>query len=357
MITYVNRVRTSKVGRAPVTFAMLAAAAFFGSTSYAGTYTYASDAPTATQLPGAEMWTKLGPVTSKEGIKIGVVLKTLNNQYWQAVQKGMVQAGKDLGVAITVQAANTESDPTQQLTITQTMIGRNFDAFVLAPETTSNLSPAVKQLQDMGKPIVNAVDARFPATTFVGSSHELAGSKAADYIAEHLADGGDVAQIEGSAGSTAAALRIKGFKDELAKHSNLKLVASVPGNWDASMAYNDAQTLLRKDPNIKAFYANNDTMAVGVAKAVGDMGLGGKVMVVGTDGTPAALADIENGAMAATVTPLPYYEGYWAIEAAVRLINGEKAPEWIVSPAQIITKDNITQFYQADRTEKVGLYK
>ncbi len=237
------------------------------------------------------------------------------------------------------------------------MIGRRFDAYILSPEATSNLTPAVKQLQDAGVPIINTDDARIGASVYVGPSHELDGSQAADYMAQHLPDGGDVAQIEGQAGSSAAILRMKGFKEGLAKHANLKLVASVPGNWDGNMAYNDTQTILRKDPNIKAIYADNDTMAVGVAKAVSDMGLAGKVIIVGTDGIPAALNGIKNGTISATVTPLPYYQGYWSVEAAVRLLAGQKVPDWIVAPAQLITKDNMNDFYDADLNVKKGMYK
>ena len=323
----------------------------------AQSYTYNSDSPQATQVLGADFASSLEPVSAKSGTHIGVVLKTLNNQYWQGIQSGVQAAAKDFGVEVTVQAANTESDPTQQLTIAQTLIGRSFDAYIVSPETTSNLTPALKQMRDAGVPIINTDDARVAATTYVGPDHELDGSQAADYIAEHLPNGGDVAQIEGQAGSSAAILRIRGFKNGVAKHPNLNLVASVPGNWDGSMAYNDAQTLLRKNPDIKAFYANNDTMAVGVAKAVSDMGLAGKIIIVGTDGIPAALNGIENGTISATVTPLPYYQGYWSVEAAVRLLAGQKVPDWIVAPAQLITKDTMGQFYDKDHNVKAGLYK
>ena len=149
-----------------------------------------------------------------------------------------------------------------------------------------------------------------------GRHHELDGSQAAEFIAKNLPDGGKVAQIEGQAGSSAAILRMKGFKEGLAKYPKLKLVASVPGNWDGTKAYNATQTLLQKNPNIKAIYANNDTMAVGAAKAVSDMGRAGKVIIVGTDGIPAALDAIQNGTMSATVSPLPYYQGFWSLEAA-----------------------------------------
>jgi ribose transport system substrate-binding protein len=157
--------------------------------------------------------------------------------------------------------------------------------------------------------------------------------------------------------TSAAILRIKGFKEGVAKHKELKLSASVPGNWDGTQAYNATQTLLRKNPHIKGFYANNDTMAVGVAKAISDMGQAGKILVVGTDGIPAALNGIANGTIAATVTPLPYYQGYWSVEAAVRLLAGQKVPAWVVAPAQLITKDTMDQFYDASFNVKPGLYK
>lgn len=323
----------------------------------AGAYTYESDKPGASKVEGANFAQSMGAMPATKKIRIGAVLKSLNNQYWQGIESGINAAAKDFGVDVVVQAATTESDPTQQLTIAQTMFGRGYDAYILSPETVSNLTPALQQMKKAGVPVINPDDARIAATVYVGPDHELFGEQAAEFIAKNLPAGGDVAQIEGQAGSSAAILRIKGFKEGVAKHPNLKLVASVPGNWDANMAYNDAQTLLRKNPNLKAFYANNDTMAVGVAKAVSDAGLSGKVLVVGADGVPAAIDGIEKGTMSATVTPLPYYQGYWSVEAAVRLLGGQKVPSWIVAPAQLITKDNVDQFYEKDMTFKRGLYK
>jgi ribose transport system substrate-binding protein len=320
-------------------------------------FTYNSDSPDATKVMGADLSDSLGTVATKKDIRIGVILKSLSNQYWQGIASGIKAAAKDLGVEVNIQAANSEADPTQQLTIAQTMIGKKYDAYIVSPEASSNLTPAIKQMQAAGVPVINTDDARVNGSVYVGPSHELDGSQAADFIAQHLPDGGDVAQIEGQAGSNAAILRIKGFKEGVAKHPNLKLVASVPGNWDGTMAYNDTQTLLRKNPNLKAFYADNDTMAVGVAKAVSDMGLSGKILIVGTDGIPAALDGIKNDKISATVTPLPFYQGYWSVEAAVRLLAGQKVPDWVVAPAQLITKDNIDQFFDKDNNVKAGLYK
>jgi ribose transport system substrate-binding protein len=324
--------------------------------AHAGPYTYNSDSPNATKVEGADLAKNLGDFKQAPNIKVGVVLKSLTNQYWQGIESGIKAAAAKYNVDVTVQAASSESSATQQLTIAQTLFGKGFSAFILSPEATSNLTPALKQIQDAGLPVVNTDDARIAATVYVGPSHELDGSQAADYIAKQLPDGGKVAQIEGQAGSSAAILRIKGFKEGLAKHPNLVLVASVPGNWDGAQAYNAAQNLLQKYPDLKGIYANNDTMAVGVAKAVADAGRAGQVIVVGTDGIPAAMDAIQKGTMSATITPMPYYQGYWSLEAAVRLLSGQKVPDWVVAPAQLITKENMGEYFDKDFNMKPGLY-
>jgi ribose transport system substrate-binding protein len=314
-----------------------------GGSSADSSYSYTSDQKGVEQLEGADMASTLGEVTPSEDYRVGVILKALTNQYWQGIEAGANAAAEDLGVDVTVQAASSETAQTEQLTIAQTLMGQNFDAYVVAPESTSNLTPALKQMQGQGAPIVNVDDARVPASVYVGPDHELDGSQAAAEFAKVLPDGGKVAQVEGQAGSSAAILRIKGFKEGIKKAGNLDLVASVPGDWDADKAFAAAQQIIQQHPDVKGIYANNDTMAVGVAKAV--QASGKDIKVIGTDGVPEAVEGVRNGSMFSTVSPLPYYEGYWAVESAVRLLEGQEVAPWVVAPAQLILKDNVDQFY------------
>lgn len=318
-------------------------------------YTYTSDQPNVEHIEGAKLATTLGDVKASKKYHVGVILKALTNQYWQGIEKGAQAAAKDLGVDATVQAASSESAQTEQLTIAQTLLSQNFDAFVVAPESTSNLTPALKQMQAKGLPIVNVDDARVPASVYVGPDHELDGSQAAAEFANSFPQGGKVAQVEGQAGSSAAILRIKGFKEGVQKAGNLNLVASVPGDWDADKAFAAAQSIIQQHPDVKGIYANNDTMAVGVAKAV--QGSHKNIDVIGTDGVPEAIAAVRKGTMHATVSPLPYYEGYWAVESAVRLLEGQKVAPWVVAPAQLITKGNVDQFYDTKGQVLTTLYK
>jgi ribose transport system substrate-binding protein len=92
-----------------LTLGAAALAAFCAGTgaASAGSYTYNSASPDATKVDGADFAKSLGAVTAKPGIKIGVVLKTLNNQYWQGIASGVEAGAKAFGVEVTIQAATT----------------------------------------------------------------------------------------------------------------------------------------------------------------------------------------------------------------------------------------------------------
>lgn len=341
----------------PLALSLLAACSGADSPDNSGssTYEYNSDQENLDSVEGVKFGEAEMP--SGEGERIGVVLKALSNQYWQGIELGVNAAAKEFGVEVVVQAASSETAHTEQLTIAQTMVNDKYDAYIFAPESTSNLTPALELIAKQGAPVVNVDDARIAATVYVGPDHELNGKFAADHFAQMFPDGGKVAQIEGQAGSSAAILRIAGFTAGVEAHENLELVASVPGNWDANQAFGATQQVLQQHPDVVGIYANNDTMAIGVSQAIIEAGKEGQILVIGTDGVPEAISAVRNGAMEATVSPLPFYEGYWAVEAAVRLLRGEEVKPWIVAPAQLITKENVDEYYSPDGLVLEGLYK
>ena len=61
---------------------------------------------------GADLAKTLGPFKQAPGIKIGVVLKSLTNQYWQGIESGVKAGAAKYNVEVTVQAASSESSAT-----------------------------------------------------------------------------------------------------------------------------------------------------------------------------------------------------------------------------------------------------
>ncbi len=288
----------------------------------------------------------LGAVSKPtKDLHFAYVTKTLINEFWQDVAAGVKSEAAKYNIKVDVQAAKDESSMVEQLNLAQTVVSQKPDALLLSPQSDSNLVPVIKAARAANIPTVIIDDARTPgASTYIGTDQVKIGANAAIFLHDTYAKGGKVAQIEGAAGSPNARLRMQGFKDQLKTYPELQLVASQPGNWDRLTALNATSNILRQNPDLVGIYANNDGMALGVYEAVKNAGATDKVAVVGTDGIREAKKSISSGAMKATVAEFPVEEGQLGVTVALRLLACQPVPPWVVSPAAVLTKDNVAKY-------------
>ncbi len=301
---------------------------------------------TAATIESSALDAQFGPVPKPgKTLHFAYVTKTLINEFWQDVAAAARQEAAKNGIKLDVQAAKDESSMVEQLNLAQTMMSQKPDALLLSPQSDSNLVPVINAARAANIPTVVIDDARTPgASTYIGTDQVKIGAEAAMFLHDANPGGGDVAQIEGAAGSPNARLRMKGFKDQLAHYPNLHLVASQSGNWDRLTSLNATSNILRQHPDIVGIYANNDGMALGVYEAVRNAGDAGKIAVVGTDGIREAKRSIADGEMRATVAEFPLEEGKLGVDVALRLLNCQALPPWIISPNVVLTKQNVAQY-------------
>ncbi|KQR35635.1 substrate-binding domain-containing protein [Deinococcus sp. Leaf326] len=280
------------------------------------------------------------------GVQVGGVMKALSNEYWQLLRTGYLKGAARYGVKVDAQAPSNESDQIGQLSMMNTMIGKGYKALLISPQSDVNLLPGIVRA-DKTSLVINVNDAVAPtAQHFVGNIQYDNGVSVANYLLKTFPKGGQVAVIEGQAGVYAAKQRTLGFKTTLAKNPALKIVASVPADWDRQKAFSTARDLLRRYPDLTAFYCNNDTMALGVVEAVKASGRLGKTLVFGTDGINAAYDSIKKGELTGTVDSFPVLTGEVAVEVAVRLLAGQKLPKVIATPQALVMKDSIAKYEQ-----------
>lgn len=301
---------------------------------------------TMDKIESSAMDKEFGAVpTPKKPLRLAYVTKTLINEFWQDVAAGAKNEAAKYNSTVDVQAAKDENSMIEQLNLAQTMLSQKPDALLLSPQSDSNLAPVIEAARAANVPSIIIDDARTEgASTYIGTDQVAIGGKAAAFLQQIYPNGGKVAQIEGAAGSPNARLRIKGFKEELAKHPDLQLVASQPGNWDRLTALNATANILRQTPDLVGIYANNDGMALGVVEAVSGASSLDKVAVVGTDGIRQAKKSVAAGEMRATVAEFPFEEGRLGVQMALQLLGCQAIPQWIISPQAVITKDNVKDF-------------
>ena len=317
-----------------------------GSAAAGAASNIAANVDASATTPITDLQKTLGAPTVTGTPKLCYVTRTLSNEFWGFERDGFEAEAKKLGVDFQTFDVTDESSITEQLDKAKSAANQGCTAILASPISATALDSVFTTALAAGVPAIVLNDARstVPGTVYIGPDAATIGKSAADYIAEKLPEGGKVAMIEGDPGSSNAQNRGAGFKEGLTAHPNLELVASSTANWDQTKAQDIANAMLTANPDIKAFYSQNDGMALGVAAAIAAKGLTGQVLLVGTDGIPQGKKEITAGNMTATVSEQPTTEGATGVDVALWLLAGKKVPGWVDVPAFVIDSENVAQY-------------
>lgn len=294
-----------------------------------------------------EMRDEFGPIPEVKGnITLGAVAKAFENEYWRTLRSGYLEMENKLNnegmeVKIEVRAAQGENDEQGQLSIVQNMINNEYDALLLSPISDGNLVPGVESANEKGIPVVNVNDGIIEnAPNFVGPRAIQNGELAAEWISEKIGGEGQVAIVVGMPKAFAARQRTIGFENWMEENApDIEIVERQNADWDRLKAMNLADIWIKTNPNLKAIFCNNDTMALGVQEAVNNSGK--DILVVGVDGIGEAYDSIKNGELDATIDSFPFYKSQIAVEATLRVLGGQDIPRVIWTPQALIDSSNV----------------
>jgi len=284
------------------------------------------------------------------GGEYGVLMKTLSNPFWGAMGLGIEDGAKAAGVPYFVQAVESDQAAESQLNVCNTMLERKPVAMITAAINSTNLLPCLKAAQADGIKVVDLDGNLDPAILKkegikiafrIGSDNVAAGAQGADFMVSQLgADAkGGILVIEGLSGNVTGKKRAVGFADELAKKApGLKIVASLPGDWDRGKAASITNDILIRNPDLLGIFAANDGMALGAVESVFAAGKGGKIVTIGVDGNSDAVKSIKAGRLTASVAQLPYLVGKQAVENVKKALAGESVPANVDVPTMVLTK-------------------
>jgi len=238
-----------------------------------------------------------------------------------------------------------ESDELGQLAVLNDMVNRKYNAIMVSPIADGNLLPGVEKGIQSKIPMLVCNDAFMPQIrNTVGAWHLEGAEMAADWVGKKIGGSGEVGVIAGLPKNEVGRIRAEGFVNFMNKnYPNVKIVGNQNGDWDRTKAKEIADIWLRQFPNLKAIYAANDTMAMGVLEAVRAVGKLGQIQVVGCDGVSEALSSIKAGELSATINNYPYYMSQVGIEMILRMLSGQNLPKVIYTPQAVVDQDNINK--------------
>ena len=218
------------------------------------------------------------------------------------------------------------------------------------------LVPAVNAAAKSGVPVFivdSQIDPSADYITSVQASNEGNGELIGEWVVKQF--GGSnlkVAIISGSQGNPVGRAKRLGFIEGFTEtqlmtlgHADVQIVAQGWGNWTLLGGLEAMEDILTAHPEVNLLVAENDAMGIGALKAIDEAGKSGKVTVVGYDGQKEAYELIKQGKFGATALNSPKELARLVVESVVRYLNGERLDKIIHTPAVVITKDNVDQYY------------
>ncbi|GKV65856.1 MULTISPECIES: sugar ABC transporter substrate-binding protein [unclassified Sporosarcina] len=277
---------------------------------------------------------------SGDGKKIGVVLMSLNSEYWKIHVAGAKKAAEELGVQVDILGPTEETLYEQQVKMVEDLVSSDVDGLVVAPSLPEAMLPILEKASAKSIPVVLAdsnVDGFDKRVTFIGTENFDAAFKGGEFISDQLKENDKVLIVRGQMGAKVHDERTEGFKAAL-EDKNIQFIIQ-DAQSDRVKAVNIVENTLTADPDIKAVFATSDEMALGSYKGLENKN-STKIPLIGFDGTPDGLQAVVDGKLIANIAQDPYQMGYLGVQSAYKAMNGETVDERIDSGAEVYTIDN-----------------
>jgi simple sugar transport system substrate-binding protein len=258
---------------------------------------------------------------------------------WRDAETASIQfyAGQNLDT-IDLKFADAQQQQQNQIKALKSFIEMGVDVIGLAPVVETGWDAVFAEAKEAKIPIILVdrmakVDESLYAT-FIGSDFILEGNNAAIEMSRLIGGSGNVVELEGTVGASAANDRKTGFHDELAKnHTGITILASQTGDFTRAKGKEVMESFLKTyEGQINGVYAHNDDMALGAIEAIKEAGLkpGVDIKIVSVDGVRGIFEAMAAGEANVTVECNPLL-GPQFFDAAAKLKAGQTVDKWIKS--------------------------
>jgi ribose transport system substrate-binding protein len=277
--------------------------------------------------------------------KVGLVMKSLANEFFKQMQAGAeaYAAANTDRFDFTAVGMKDERDFAAQVDAVENFVTQQYDVIVVAPADSKAMVAPIKKALDAGIKVINidvALDQDAMAQAgidlaFFGPDNRAGAKLAGDALAAKLGPGGKVVILEGNPEADNAQQRKAGFDDSVAA-GGLTLLDSRTAHWETEEANTVMTNFLTQYPDIQGVMAANDSMALGVVKALDALNKSGVIQVVGFDNIPAVQPLIKEGKMLATVEQYGADMAKFGIDFGLRELAGETFCGWVQTPLKLI---------------------
>src|SRR5512135_3299218 len=260
-------------------------------------------------------------------LQIAVIPKGTTHEFWKSIHAGAVQAARELDVEVIWKGPQKEDDRAQQITVVEDFISSGVDGIVLAPLDDRALMRPVQDAVRDKIPVV-IIDSGLQGSdyiSYVATDNYKGGVLAARRLGELLKGRGRIFLIRYQEGSASTVQREAGFADTMAKEfpGVTLLVKDQYAGATTETAYQLAENLLSRFPDVEGVFAPNESSTFGTLRALQESRLAGRVVFVGFDSSPKLVQGLRDGDLQGLVIQNPDRMGYLGVKTMVAYLRGQ----------------------------------
>ncbi len=275
-------------------------------------------------LPGCS--SEKNEESTEKTFTIGIMPKLVGVDFFNSVEKGALEAGKELGVKVVYDGPVT-NDVTRQVAMIETWIARKFDAICVAPNDPDAIAPVLRKAKQRGI-IVIAYDADTAPEVrdyFVNqATYDAIARSLVDIMAEGIGPKGKYLFLTGSL--TASNQNI--WMDHMEKYRAEKYpeminLSEIPkaSEEDQALALQTTIDILKAYPQMEGLYGMTSVALPGAAEAIRKTNAQDKVFLTGLSTPNAMRPFVKVGIVEEFVLWDPGDLGYLTIQAACAVLQ------------------------------------
>ena len=226
---------------------------------------------------------------SQEEKKYRIGVSQCSDDIWRDKQNSELKIGAYFHENVELRFAAAFDSDERQIQQIDSLVETGIDLLIVAPNQVSTISPAIDRAYDKGIPVIvfERKTNTKKYTAYMGADNYEMGHLMGEYVATRLNEQGKIIEVMGLKGSSPAIERHNGFREAIAQHPGIQVVATLQGDWTEPTAYNTVKQWLGKNKGekIDLVFGMNDRTAMGARKAFEEAG-GVLPLFCGIDGLP-----------------------------------------------------------------------
>ena len=265
-----------------------------------------------------------------DGYEIVVVPKDASNPWFVRMETGVNEYAEAHPEDTIYQNGTPEIDATLQYQLVMDLVAQGVDAICVVPVDLESIEPALKAAREAGIVVIAHEGAALKNVDYdiEAFNNELYGAFIMDNLAAAMGEEGlyttMVADLTNGSHNEWADGGVKRAGEAYPKMTLLESDPRVESHDNGDTAYNVAKELFKKYPDLKGIMGTSSFDAPGVARAIEELGLSGKVFTAGT-GMPGDNAELlKSGAVQYLTLWDPALAGQAMIALAQKVLNDEE---------------------------------